>query len=200
MFVTKVKRKDVYGSKERLKTMSSCSKKKQKERKEIKENCVQHTQRGLGSNKFRLVQLVFIYPLPTSCFYSRVFLSIQKLRLVFLDYYSVLHHYISAHSTYILSHQAPLTSTMSCCTVIVVTITLPLQIAATVLPLFRERKNLFCKWWGSDSTYSLSCYFCLLITNIAGDEDSCSHNVSAQEIQEMHEQMRQLMQGMQQLQ
>ena len=113
-----------------------------------KDNCVQHTQRGLGSNKFWLVHLVFIYPFPTSCFYILVhlFLYIQQLRLVFLDYYSVLHHYISAHSTYILSHQAPLTSTVSCCTVVAITITLPLQIAATVLPLFRERKNLFCKW------------------------------------------------------
>jgi hypothetical protein len=34
---------------------------------------------------------------------------------------------------------------------------------------------------------------------MAGDEDSSSHTVSAQEIQEVREQMRQLMQGMQQL-
>jgi hypothetical protein len=37
-------------------------------------------------------------------------------------------------------------------------------------------------------------------TNMAGNEDSSSHTVSAQEFQEVHEQMCQLMQGMQQLQ
>jgi hypothetical protein len=47
-------------------------------------------------------------------------------------------------------------------------------------------------------------YFVLLLspflTNMAGNEDSPSHTVSAQKIQEVHAQMQQLMQGMQALQ
>lgn len=135
--------------KEGLETTGSCSKKKRKEKKEItkKKNCVQHTKRVWAATSFGWCNwcssIHFLHLVPL---FVHLFLYFQQLRLVLLDYYSVLHHYISAHSTYILPHQAPLKSTVSCCTVVAVTITLPLQIAATVLALFRERKNLFCKW------------------------------------------------------
>jgi hypothetical protein len=53
--------------KQRVLVQNKRKKKREKKRKEIKEYCVQHTKRGLDSNKFRLVKLMFIYLLPTSC-------------------------------------------------------------------------------------------------------------------------------------
>lgn len=130
------------------------NKKKKGKKRNKRELCSAH-QKGFGQQQVTVganwcSSIHFLHLVP---FFVHLFLYIQQLRLVFLDYYSVLHPYISVHSTYILPHQAPLKSTVSCCTVVAVTITFPLQIAATVLALFRERKNLFCKWWGSDSTY-----------------------------------------------
>jgi hypothetical protein len=122
---------------------------KKKERKEIKENCVQHTKKGFGQQQVsfgaigvHLSTSYILFP-----FFVHLILYIQQLRLVFLDYYSVLHHYIFQRIplTYYPT-KLHLKRTVSCCTVVAVTITLPLQIAALVLALFRERKNLFCKW------------------------------------------------------
>lgn len=123
------------------------NKKKKGKKRNKRELCSAH-QKGFGQQQVTVganwcSSIHFLHLVP---FFVHLFLYIQQLRLVFLDYYSVLHPYISVHSTYILPHQAPLKSTVSCCTVVAVTITFPLQIAATVLALFRERKNLFCKW------------------------------------------------------
>ena len=95
-------------SKERLKTMSSCSKKGKKRNK--RELCSAQQKGVWTATSFVWCNwcssIHFLHLVP---FFVHLCLYIQQLRLVFLDYYSVLHHYIfSAHSTYILPHQAPL--------------------------------------------------------------------------------------------
>lgn len=122
------------------------NKKKKGKKRNKRELCSAH-QKGFGQQQVTVAanwcsSIHFLHLVP---FFVHLFLYIQQLRLVFLDYYSVLHPYISVHSTYILPHQAPLKSTVSCCTVVLLQ-SLFHSIAATVLALFRERKNLFCKW------------------------------------------------------
>jgi hypothetical protein len=106
---------------------------------------------------------------------------------MFLDYYSVLHHYIfSAHSTYILPTKLHLKRTVSCYTVFAITITLPLRIAARLL-LFSGRERT-CFVSGKGVNPHIFCPIAFTFdTNMAGNEDSSSHTVFAQEFQEVRE-------------
>jgi hypothetical protein len=117
--------------KQRVLVSKKRRKKREKKTKEIKEYCVQHTTKGFGQQQVSFGEINV--HLSTSYL---LFLSLCTFSFIFsnLDLCSwIIWFFITTFQCITLTYcptKLHLKSTVSCCTVVAVTITLPLQIAA----------------------------------------------------------------------